>query len=135
MTKAEESMDDGVLEVNTGGYLAGLGVYHELHCLRQLRLDLYRDWYYPNITSKQDKWLHVHLDRCIEALRGAVMCRGNTGLYSFEWELAPKKKRPMLKSNSRSVCVKWNSFDRWDRTRMVTEEQQVKSNPFYNATL
>jgi hypothetical protein len=32
MIMAEETLDN-VLEINKGGYLAALGVYHELHCL------------------------------------------------------------------------------------------------------
>lgn len=30
---AEESTDDDLAELEGGGYLASLGVYHELHCL------------------------------------------------------------------------------------------------------
>ena len=33
VSKAEESVTDDITELADGGYLAILGVYHELHCL------------------------------------------------------------------------------------------------------
>jgi hypothetical protein len=36
--KAGEIIDDKMVEVTGGGYLATLGVYHELHCVVSLQL-------------------------------------------------------------------------------------------------
>jgi len=33
LVKAGETIDEKTLEVTGGGYLATLGVYHELHCI------------------------------------------------------------------------------------------------------
>lgn len=39
------------LELTQGGYLASLGVFHELHCLRRLYWHMYEDIYFANITE------------------------------------------------------------------------------------
>jgi hypothetical protein len=39
MVKAGESIDEKTLEVTGGGYLATLGVYHELHCIVSKHID------------------------------------------------------------------------------------------------
>ncbi|KAI0556237.1 hypothetical protein F4679DRAFT_578359 [Xylaria curta] len=117
MEHAGESIDDAV-EIADGGYVAELGVYHELHCLRHLRFYLYRDHYYPNLTIAQDQWIQVHLDHCLESLRKAVMCHGNAALYSFKWH-GDDGPRATVKSNAKSVCVKWDSIDAWSSSRML----------------
>ncbi|KAI1275616.1 hypothetical protein F5Y07DRAFT_368982 [Xylaria sp. FL0933] len=124
MKHAGESIDDAV-EIADGGYVAELGVYHELHCLRHLRFYLYRDHYYPNLTSTQEDWLHLHLDHCLESLRKSVMCRGNSALYSFRWH-GDDGPRASVKSNAESVCVKWDSIETWSYPRMLPYNNPLK---------
>ncbi|KAI0100101.1 hypothetical protein GGR51DRAFT_564511 [Nemania sp. FL0031] len=116
--KAEETVRENLAVVAEGGYLANLAVYHELHCLRQLRFWLYKDRYYPNITETGDKHQHEHLDHCLETLRLSVMCSANTALYTFYWE-DERQVRPNTQSNSRSVCVKWGPLEKWAYSRRV----------------
>jgi len=47
-----------------GGYLAWLGVFHELHCVKMLRQWSYREHYHPNITSHEHQHLMVHIGMC-----------------------------------------------------------------------
>ncbi|RDA86068.1 hypothetical protein CP532_1298 [Ophiocordyceps camponoti-leonardi (nom. inval.)] len=122
LTMAGESMDE-VVEASDGGYLAALGVYHEIHCLskyikRRLRLWLYRDRYHPNITDAEVGEIKEHLDHCLESLRLTVMCHGNTALYSFSWKTR-RHSKPGIQSGSRSVCVDWGSIRDWAYSRRL----------------
>ncbi|KAK3336427.1 hypothetical protein B0T19DRAFT_38557 [Cercophora scortea] len=112
-------------ELIEGGYLATLGVYHELHCLQQIRLHLYKDRYYPTLTDAEEGVLRVHLDHCLESLRLTIMCHGNTALYSFIWA-DPKAYNPVSKSASRSVCVKWSSVEEWSSSRMISPVKSLR---------
>ncbi|TGJ82857.1 hypothetical protein E0Z10_g5904 [Xylaria hypoxylon] len=123
MLSAEEALNNGV-QLASGNYLATIGVYHELHCLQQMRLFLYRERYYHNITESQEEYLYEHLDHCLEALRITIMCHGNTGLYTFAWESATPDKAT-TKSNARSACVKWNSIEEWSRSRPLASSDPV----------
>jgi hypothetical protein len=117
--RARESFEDAV-EVTDGGYLALLAVYHELHCIRQLRLYLYKDGKYANLTGSEDDYIQPHLDHCLETLRLTVMCQGNSSLYSFAWEDQAAGVSE-LKSNSRSVCVKWSALEEWAHSRRISD--------------
>ncbi|KAI1762538.1 hypothetical protein GGR53DRAFT_532566 [Hypoxylon sp. FL1150] len=123
LIKGEESLENGA-RLTGGGYLATLSVYHELHCLRQFRLFLYRDRYYENITEAQDYYLRRHLDHCLESLRMTIMCHGNTGLYTFAWT-SPNQGKPVSQSNARSVCVSWNSIKDWSHSREIPGTEKV----------
>ncbi|XXH04605.1 hypothetical protein Hte_011022 [Hypoxylon texense] len=60
LRRAGESLEN-LAAVKGGGYAATIGVYHELHCLRQLRFYLFHKTYYPNMTQAQELYLHGHL--------------------------------------------------------------------------
>ncbi|KAI1282903.1 hypothetical protein F5Y07DRAFT_394868 [Xylaria sp. FL0933] len=69
-----------------GGYHAQLQVHHQLHCLNLIRQYTWRDWYFrhPDIVRmsgdmmSSDVEARMHTDHCIEALRLALMCNGDT---------------------------------------------------------
>ncbi|KAI1745247.1 hypothetical protein F4680DRAFT_97442 [Xylaria scruposa] len=69
-----------------GGFHAQLEVYHQLHCLNLIRQYTWRDWYFrhPEIVRMSGDMLasdveaRMHTDHCIEALRLAIMCTGDT---------------------------------------------------------
>ncbi|KAI1197114.1 hypothetical protein F5X97DRAFT_344061 [Nemania serpens] len=69
-----------------GGYHGQLEVHHQLHCLNLIRQYTWRDWYrrHPEIVRMSGDMLssdiesRMHTDHCIEALRLALMCHGDT---------------------------------------------------------
>ncbi|KAF7525071.1 hypothetical protein G7054_g11195 [Neopestalotiopsis clavispora] len=123
LERAGESLIN-LAELEDGGYPATLGVYHELHCVRQLRFYLWRHRYYPHMTNAQSDYLEYHLDHCIEVLRRTVMCRGNTALRSFAW-VNFSANLPDSQSNADMSCVRWSSIDQWSRNRMVPIQPPV----------
>ncbi|KAI1472903.1 uncharacterized protein F4812DRAFT_31500 [Daldinia caldariorum] len=62
------------------GYTAGLDMFHQLHCLNQIRQALHRD-VYPETP------LHgpVHTDRCLDQLRQSIMCWGSTAVVPLKY--------------------------------------------------
>ncbi|KAF2734163.1 hypothetical protein EJ04DRAFT_394626, partial [Polyplosphaeria fusca] len=125
---AGETLEDSV-QFPDGSYLASLGVSHDVHCLRQVRLYFYRDTYYPHLTPRQDQSLrgHVGNDHCIEALRLSVMCTGDVGMYSFYWKEGqdPRTSKPGTKTRSLRKCVVWDKVQAWSEKRMVPKSVDV----------
>lgn len=117
-----ESLDNAV-PLASGGYIAALGVYHDIHCLRRLRLFLHSDYYYRDLTPTNVKYLKVHLGHCIESLRRSVMCNADPTLATFTWNNATEVKpgifRPEPQSLQQRKCVNWDEIDSWARKRMV----------------
>jgi len=69
-----------------GGYVAQLGMYHELHCLKRIRHWLYKEHYLPNATEKELAKQENHIHHCLEWLRVVALCRGDTVLTTLEWD-------------------------------------------------
>lgn len=43
-----------------GMYIAGLSVFHELHCLKRLRQYMWVDHYFPNQTAEESRLNRMH---------------------------------------------------------------------------
>ena len=44
-------------------YFAGLGVFHELHCLKRLRQYTWKDYYFPDISEEDERLNRLHTGR------------------------------------------------------------------------
>ncbi|KAM7186870.1 protein of unknown function (DUF3328) domain containing protein [Naviculisporaceae sp. PSN 640] len=122
LQKTGESIDDSV-RLAQGGYIAGLAVYHNIHCIRRLRLFLHSDYYYRNLTEANMEYLRGHLGHCIESLRRTIMCNVDTTLYTFTWAdaemIKPGIYRPRPKSRQEKKCVNWEAVETWAMERRV----------------
>ncbi|KAF2812868.1 uncharacterized protein BDZ99DRAFT_555817 [Mytilinidion resinicola] len=119
LAQVGEEVDNSV-RLADGGYIAGLGVYHDIHCLRRLRLFLHSDYYYPPLTEVNLRYLRKHLDHCIESLRKAVMCNVDTNIYTFTWDdTTAADHRPNPKSNQMRKCTNWEAVEGWVTKRHV----------------
>ncbi|KAI1455334.1 hypothetical protein F4805DRAFT_436434 [Annulohypoxylon moriforme] len=100
-------------------YIGVLGVYHHLHCLNNMRRLLNWNYYGPKIVNLEHKqgFTREHSNHCIDTIRQALMCHANTGLYTTEWDDETKTPNKIIKLNSMTTCVRWNSLDDWARAR------------------
>jgi hypothetical protein len=107
-----------------GGYMAWLGVFHELHCIKMVRQWAYRDHYHPNITAEEIEEWSIHADHCLDILRSAALCHADTTLTTFGWA---NKSKPML--NTRPInhkCIDWNGVRSSVKDRIVGREEMSK---------
>lgn len=104
-----------------GGYLAWLGVYHELHCVKVLRKMIYRDHFYPNTTQEEFENHQVHADHCVDMLRQALLCHGDMEtLTTFVWDR--KYNKPLLSpQRPLHTCLDWSSIMITIADRIVSE--------------
>jgi hypothetical protein len=112
-----------------GGYMGSLGVYHELHCLRRLKLYLHKEHYYPGVAhgSEDDKYELGHLHHCLESIRLSLMCGGDTAIYSFKWpDRSERVQKPKTKTNSERTCVDWDVIESWAQNRSIGMNPRLK---------
>ncbi|KAH8882946.1 hypothetical protein GQ53DRAFT_664950 [Thozetella sp. PMI_491] len=70
-------------ERNGGGHMATLEVFHQMHCLDEIRRYTYPE-YYQRETGHHLRE-HVVSDHCIDMIRQVLMCHADTGLVVFHW--------------------------------------------------
>lgn len=84
-----ESLDTVVEldEDNGGGYMGTLELFHQLHCLNQLRRWTYWGYYSPidPFFATRADHRREHVDHCIDVIRLALMCNADTNLILFHW--------------------------------------------------
>ncbi|KAF7532289.1 hypothetical protein G7054_g8111 [Neopestalotiopsis clavispora] len=100
------------------GVLAQLGVYHELHCLKKIKHWIYRPYYHANISGGELEEQEAHIEHCLEWLRVAALCRGDTTLTTFQWSDA----KPGLLETEYPVprqCVNWDELLQWSEEHAV----------------
>ncbi|KAI0403897.1 hypothetical protein F4802DRAFT_275257 [Xylaria palmicola] len=132
LQQAHSPMSDDIVQVNDGGYVSVLSVYHELHCVDALRRNIFPDYYYPNVTTQEKETNIIHLTHCVDTIRRSLMCKADVAVYAAYWigdhTAIPSKE---LRSGSDTVCVDWEAVDSWARARMLPRDQyKVRPGPF-----
>lgn len=105
-----ENSGNGVL------YLGAVEVFHQLHCLDMLRLEIYGElepWYKKhsphNIHTKPG-----HLEHCIDYIRQSMMCRPSLDILPF-WTDTEDNFRPTF--NGSRTCANFDSIKDWASKR------------------
>ncbi|KAI1874558.1 hypothetical protein JX265_004766 [Neoarthrinium moseri] len=111
------------------GYVGTLSVYHELHCVKMIRQWFYQSHYFSNISDQERINKHSHVviwgtEHCIEELRVAVACHGDTSVIPHYWLHETDQKSSILGITLRDDepkhrCVKWNKLHMWALSRRV----------------
>lgn len=92
-------------------YLGAIEVFHQLHCLDMLRLEVY-----GNLTE----WLHEHhstrdklehLDHCIDYLRRSLMCRPSIEILPFGVDEATGSFRARF--DGTHTCTEFRAVKGW----------------------
>lgn len=97
-----------------GGYLVALDVYHELHCLNILRVQIYRDWYPDRHTMEKQL---EHADHCIDTLRQVLMCHGDIALMTYDW--IDDYRWPWPNFHADHECRRWDLLEQWSAEHSV----------------
>ncbi|KAF8907013.1 hypothetical protein CPB84DRAFT_1959751 [Gymnopilus junonius] len=74
-------------EIDGGGNMASVEVFHQLHCLNMLRKYTYPKEYpeLHELWKTQPKFIRGHLDHCIDMIRQNLMCVADVGMISYDW--------------------------------------------------
>ncbi|KAH8653084.1 hypothetical protein BGZ60DRAFT_533279 [Tricladium varicosporioides] len=101
-----------------GGYIAGLEVFHELHCVNMLRKATYMDYYLPKMTEWRDRdTLRFHLDHCVDMLRQKLTCNPDLGMTTYVWAKGWKQAFPNF--NTLHKCLPYDKVLDWARSHSV----------------
>ncbi|KAK0609934.1 hypothetical protein B0T17DRAFT_545559 [Bombardia bombarda] len=111
------------IPLKDGGYAAGLGVGHNLHCIQFL----YREHFYPSLDDDQAQfdYLQAHADHCLDFLRQGMLCHLDYSLYTLYWgerrQDIPTHRIPPVQK-----CVNWDKLQSWMRQRVASTDMLVR---------
>ncbi|KAL7953431.1 hypothetical protein V8C34DRAFT_56849 [Trichoderma compactum] len=82
-------IDENTRESDPPLYVGAVEVFHQLHCLDMLRMQVYgvlKDWY--DVHSPANEYtIPAHLEHCIDYIRQSIMCRPSLDICLSEQTL------------------------------------------------
>lgn len=105
-------------EDDVRGFFGGPDMLHSLHCINSLRRQL-DPGYYKDSESWLEEYGRMHIEHCIEQLRQAVMCYGDTTPVTLKAvRNAEGKVWGLLGETEREhTCRDWRSVREWATER------------------
>ncbi|OJJ42509.1 hypothetical protein ASPZODRAFT_76693 [Penicilliopsis zonata CBS 506.65] len=111
----------------TKDYLVELDVWHELHCLNDLRMVLYPERYKglddlkdENGVIQRDNDAFRHWDHCIDSLRQAIMCHADVAPISFHINV-PVSSGIFPRLATTHTCRNFTKVQEWARDHKAGE--------------
>jgi hypothetical protein len=103
-----------LLNDDEGGYFVTLDVFHQLHCLNEIRKQIYRD-HYPTQHSPSEQLEHA--DHCVDMLRQVLMCHGDVSIQTYEW--IDDYRWPWPRFHTEHECRNWEAITEWAGQRYI----------------
>ncbi|KAK3331672.1 hypothetical protein B0T19DRAFT_413740 [Cercophora scortea] len=125
--------------VTGGDYLGVMGVYHNLHCLNALRVQLHWDYYEAKSLKLSKIASNVsisgHIAHCIDSIRQALTCHPNMAVAVSDYVNDPSFYVSEDVRNSATVqCVNWDSLHGWAKQRaLVAGEYKFLPGPWHKS--
>lgn len=108
-------------------------MFHSLHCLNAIRMELDSDYYskHPhshldmdikNSTAFPPNWDRIHMDHCLDQLRQSIQCQGDLSPVPLYFH----KDVPIgLGVGQTHTCRNWESMRGWMDDRKKLHKQDL----------
>ncbi|KAK4447006.1 hypothetical protein QBC34DRAFT_427803 [Podospora aff. communis PSN243] len=111
--KAPESWGLG-----SDAYIAQVEVFHQIHCLNELRNEMYPDYYHISHPTE----LHLaHRAHCIHMLLQALMCNADVGIITHNWVHDERYSEPKTRAfpdfGVHKMCRNFDAVMGWLREK------------------
>ncbi|ETS78849.1 hypothetical protein PFICI_08702 [Pestalotiopsis fici W106-1] len=99
-------------------YAATLDIYHQLHCLNQLRWIAYGTYYNISMLSPSEEgFREVHINHCVDMLAQTIQYTGNLNLITMYWTETKSFPFPDMSINHK--CVDFDALTEWCRRNTI----------------
>ncbi|KAH7078109.1 hypothetical protein BKA63DRAFT_440560 [Paraphoma chrysanthemicola] len=116
-------------ELNYGNdaYIAGMDVFHHLHCLDKLRREIsYKHYHEAEEGPSPGSELHeAHINHCLDMLAQALRCTSSVDMVTFNWVEGHRMPQPDF--SNKKVCRDFDSLRSW------TVENAIDGDAFFKA--
>ena len=123
--------------IGDDAYMAGLDVFHQLHCFDAIRKEAFKDYWWdgeryhpegyedgkpPQRTHNELWWLHMR--HCVDIITQTIMCHADTEMTTMTWLETQERPWPDFSINRKckdfSQVVKWRDENAQDIERSGT---------------
>lgn len=122
------------------GYVIGLDVFHQLHCLNHLRKILYPDRYriFDNLTGVNltlaidhtgllldvqnapfDGSPNGFVEHCVDSIRQSLMCSVDISTIYWQWDTA--RQKTIANAQTTHICKNFEKIQAWARDHAIRD--------------
>ncbi|KIM95117.1 hypothetical protein OIDMADRAFT_134566, partial [Oidiodendron maius Zn] len=103
------------------GYVIGLDVFHQLHCLNHLRKILYPDRYriFDNLTGVNLTLAIDHTEHCVDSIRQSLMCSVDISTIYWQWDTA--RQKTIANAQTTHICKNFEKIQAWARDHAIRD--------------
>jgi hypothetical protein len=109
------------LGLGPDAYIAKVDVFHQIHCLNMLRMNLHQNYNYYFGTKPVDKFQSLHVSHCVQTLVENLMCTGNVDVYTHIWVDAQLLPFPDFNINHK--CRDFDTILAWQERNAITMDR------------
>ena len=129
-------------EFGFGGeaYMAGMDIFHQLHCFDAIRKEAFKDYYWdgeryhmegygpetgkPHRRHTEIFWLHLR--HCTDIIVQALMCHADAAMTTMTW--LETQERPFPDFSINRKCVDFDALVKWrdENALNVSKVGQIK---------
>ncbi|KAF9269955.1 hypothetical protein L218DRAFT_4111 [Marasmius fiardii PR-910] len=100
-------------------YMIALDVFHQLHCLNEMRKAMYPE-YYP-LTPEG---IHTpHMRHCISSLRQSLMCSAD--VTPIVWQWSERSKAAKERNDVVHTCRNFDKIKEWAHQHLLDHQQDM----------
>ncbi|KAJ6501619.1 hypothetical protein C8R47DRAFT_970065 [Mycena vitilis] len=100
-------------------YMLALDVFHELHCLDEIRKAMHPS-YYPHTTEGMNT---NHMRHCLSSLRQSIMCTAD--ISTIVWQWSEKSQAAKERSDVLHTCRDFSKIQDWGRQHFAGSMQDM----------
>lgn len=102
--------EDSVFELGSDAYIAPLDVFHQIHCLNELRKNAFADYGEERPTKKKHGRLWwIHLRHCTDMLLQNIKCHADADIVTYNW--LETQQNPFPDFNINRKCRNFHALD------------------------
>ncbi|KAH8744713.1 tat pathway signal sequence [Diaporthe sp. PMI_573] len=117
-------LEDSIWSLGDDAYAGILDLFHQIHCLNQLRKFAYRDYYDMKIANAnpENMTMHeIHTNHCVDILLQALQCSGNLQIATMHW--TETQLYPFPDMSIQRQCIDFKAINEWRRKNAISMEK------------
>ncbi|KAJ7630547.1 hypothetical protein FB45DRAFT_915836 [Roridomyces roridus] len=100
-------------------YMLALDVFHELHCLDEIRKAMYQYYYPPSPEGINS----THMRHCLSSLRQSIMC--SSDISPVVWQWSEKSHAAKERADVLHTCRDFSLIQQWSREHFAGPMQNM----------
>ncbi|KAH8747953.1 hypothetical protein F5883DRAFT_362875, partial [Diaporthe sp. PMI_573] len=117
-------LEDSIWSLGDDAYAGILDLFHQIHCLNQLRKFAYRDYYDMKIANANPENMHeIHTNHCVDILLQALQCSGNLRLCFLPRISTETQLYPFPDMSIQRQCIDFKAINEWRRKNAISMEK------------